>query len=229
MATTSIPPSVIYTGKEYQTSDWGKQISDSDVWEGPVDELRALQSDIKRQYTTTGISRTKGGHGRLIATITTDPADDNPGPPAGDTSIEVEWVELRLPVESNPKYKDLSAVNKAIIRKGAMEGKTWAELPPMAGDVAVGETLHAKIAAGTTEWSTGVPVVRRTTKNASNIEKGKAWFRDNPPVTVPKDGEGEWEWLKTTDRRVKIGSDITQVEEWTGSEEWDHDHYPIAG
>ncbi len=224
MPTTSIPASVVYSGKEYETSEWGKQISDSDVWEGPVDDLRALQVDIKSQYTTTGISRTKGGHGRLVATITTDPTDDNPGPPNGDTSIEVEWMELRLPVESNPYYSALSAAQKLSIRMAVNSGVPWAQLslPGTVPETAV--TLYNAMAAGTMDYSTGVPVVRRTTKNASAIAKGGAWYREDPPVTVP----GEWEWLKTADRRAKIGSDITQIEEWTGSKEWDHNHYPGA-
>ena len=208
--------------QEYSTSDWGKQKSISDVWEGPMDELITQQASIETSYTSTQITPTKGGHGKLTATLTFAPNEDPPAVPTGDLTIEVEWVELRLPVETNPFFDDLTALNKAIIRKGALDGTAYSALPPMAGDLTTAEKLHELIAGGTTEWSTGVPVVRRTTKNASNITRGSAWFRDTPPV----EPEGSWEYLKTADRRTKIGNDISQIEEWTGSAAWDADMYP---
>ena len=78
---------------------------------------------------------------------------------------------------------------------------------------------------GTTEWSTGVPVVRRTTtKRTGKEDKGKAWFRDTPPVDV----EGDWEFLKTVNETRRDGKSYTQTEEWTGAKEWDHDLYPMS-
>lgn len=217
---------MIVCPKEYQTSDWGNQSSVSDVWEGPMDELVAYQEEIKADYTTTQITPTKGGHGRLVATITAGDGGP-PAPPEGDLTIEVEWVELRLPVETNPAFSALSKPSKSLIRNYAAEGKLFSEIPMSFIDSELAEKLFNLIAGGTTEYSTGVPVVRQTTKNASAISHGWAWYRDTPPVSIPRGGSGEtWEWLKTTDRRVKVGNDITQIEEWTGSVEWDADLYP---
>lgn len=204
--------------KEYQSSNWGKTLSVSDVWEGPYDELISQRDTIKESYTTTHITPTKGGHGRLVASLTNDPETGEPAAPAGDLTIEVEWVELRLPVESNPAFDAISALDKAKIRKAAQNADADSTVPAYAG---AAQKLYDLIYKGTTEYSTGVPVIRKTTKNASNIARGTAWIRDEPPVTITG-----WEWLKTSDRRSKVGNDITQIEEWTGAIEWDADLYP---
>ena len=228
MPTTSIPDSIVVCPKQYQTSEWGQQISNSDVWEGPMADLLALQADIKASYTTTQLTPTKGGHGRLVATLTTsDDPSKPPGPPTGDITIEVEWVELRLPVETNVAFNSVTPEQKANIRSVATSGKPWSDVDPIAGDATVHRKLYDILAKGTTEWSTGVPVVRQTTKNASGLAMGYAWYRDNPPVIVPRGGSGgSWQWMKTVDRRVRVGTDIQKVEEWTGSVDWDNTIYP---
>ena len=227
MATTSLSPNVIVCPKEYQTGDWGQTLSNSDVWEGPMDELRALQADIKSSYTTTQLTPTKGGHGKLTATLTTSPNSGPPEAPKGDITIEVEWPELRQPVETNPAFNDFSAESKALIRKYAADGKKFSEIPMSFIDPTLAEKLFKLIASGTTEWSTGVPVVRRTTKNASSLAKGATWYRDTPPVSVPRGGSGgSWDWMKTVDRRTRVGADIQMIEEWMGSADWDSTLYP---
>jgi len=220
MATTSTSPNVIVCPKEYQTSDWGQILSNSDVWEGPLNELLTLQHDIQKSYTTTQLVPTKGGHGKLTATISTSPGNALPGPPQGDISIEVDWVELRLPVEKNPAFVHLSANEIA-------NAKIWAENPdkykgPSFGTGTLVSYLATLLSIGTKDYVTGVPVVRRTTKNASGLGKGSAWYRDTPPVAIP----GNWQWMKTVDRRTRVGADIQKIEEWTASIIWDSVLYP---
>ena len=53
--------------KEYSSSQWGAVTTVSDVWEGTMAELLAHRDSIMGAYTTTQISPTKGGHGRLVA------------------------------------------------------------------------------------------------------------------------------------------------------------------
>lgn len=204
--------------KEYQSSNWGKTLSVSDVWEGPYDELITHRDSIKGSYTSTLITPTKGGHGRLVATITNDPDSGPPAPPAGDLTIEVEWVELRLPVESNSAFDSISAQDKAKIRKAAQNAEADSSVPAYSG---LAQKLYDLIYKGTTEFSTGVPVIRKTQKNRSNITRGSAWSRDTPPVSITG-----WQWLKTADRRTRVGNDIQQIEEWTGAKTWDADLYP---
>jgi hypothetical protein len=204
--------------KEYQSSDWGKTLSISDVWEGPMADLIAHRDSIKTSYTRTSITPTKGDHGKLVATLETNSDGGSPTAPAGDTNIEVEWMELRLPVETHEHFDSLTAEQKAQVRKAA---ETGSPLSPMG---AVADELYDLIAGGTSSYSTGVPVVRKTTKNASNIAKGSAWFRDTPPVTIP----GGWVFLKTADRRIRVGADIQKVEEWTGGKAVSDILYPTS-
>ncbi|MEI6491595.1 MAG: hypothetical protein WCO94_03520 [Verrucomicrobiota bacterium] len=225
MATTSLSPNIIVCPKEYQTGEWGQTLSNSDVWEGPMAELLLLQQDIKGSYTTTQLTPTKGGHGKLTATITTTPNSSEPGAPKGDITIEVEWVELRLPIESNPAFAEVTPQYIAWAKMWAKDPSTYTG--PSLGEGTPVSKLATLLSTGPTEFSTGVPVVRRTTKNASNLAKGFAWYRDTPPVDVPRGGSGgSWEWMKTVDRRTRVGTDIQMIEEWTGSLKWDSTLYP---
>ena len=125
MATTSLSPNIIVCPKEYQTGEWGQTLSNSDVWEGPMAELLLLQQDIKGSYTTTQLTPTKGGHGKLTATITTTPNSSEPGAPKGDITIEVEWVELRLPIESNPAFAEVTPQYIAWAKMWAKDPSTY--------------------------------------------------------------------------------------------------------
>ena len=217
--------SLITCPKEYGSAQWGAVTSISDVWEGPMSELLAHRDSIKSSYTTTQITPTKGGHGRLVASITIESPDGSTSGPTGDDSIEVEWVELRLPVEKNHFFFNLTSETKAIIRKLATAGTKMDELATNitdGSDWAVVMALYELIAGGTSDYSTGVPVVRRTTRGAGSLAKGSAWYRDSPPVSIP----GDWQFLKTCDRRTKVGGTIHRIEEWTGSALWDTDLYP---
>lgn len=224
MSTTSDPASIITCPKEYQTSEWGQQISNSDVWEGPMADLIAKQNDIRSSYTTTQLSATKGGHGRLVATLTINSDGYTPSVSQIEgATIEVEWMELRKPTEAHPRYNSLTGEIKTKIRSGAISGVGYDKI----GITVSGENaqkaveLYGLLAGGTTEYSTGVPVVRRTTKNAFDLTVGWAWYKDNPPINVPMGGSGgSWDWMKTTDRRVRVGIDVQRIEEWTGAVEW---------
>ena len=210
--------------KEYSSSQWGAVTTVSDVWEGTMAELLAHRDSIMGAYTTTQISPTKGGHGRLVASITNEsPGGGSPGP-TGDETIEVEWVELRLPVEKNSFFHDLTNETKGVIRKLATAGAKADELSVITdgSDWAIVFALYELIAGGTSDYSTGVPVVRRTTRGAGSLTKGSAWYRETPPATIP----GDWEFLKTCDRRTKVGGTVHRIEEWTGSAQWDTDLYP---
>ena len=37
---------------------------------------------------------------------------------------------------------------------------------------------------------------------------------------------GSWDWMKTVDRRTRVGADIQMIEEWMGSADWDSTLYP---
>ena len=124
-------------------------------------------------------------------------------------------MELRKPVGENPYFTDVTDADRATVRKALDE--------PTTAPVFTGATLKLYLLGlkGATEYSTGVPVVRRTTRNAGALARGTAWVRAAPPVTIP----GSWEWLKTADRRNKVGADVQRYEEWTGAKEWDDDLY----
>jgi hypothetical protein len=184
-----------------------------------MDDLISYRDEIKTSYSRTSIVPTKGGHGKLTATL--DVSADDPENTSGAVTIEVEWLELRKELQTNPAFKDLTAEECA-------NAKKWADDPaaytgPSFGTGTALSKYAALLAKGVTSWSTGVPVVRRTTRNAGGLTNGTAWVRDTPPVAPTG-----WEWMKTADRRVRVGGDIQKIEEWTGAKEWDDTLYPAS-
>lgn len=192
----------------------------TETWVGPYDILKKKQEAVWRNVISTGLNPTAADGGQLTITreekIVSQSAN-NSLPPA---TTEVIWQELRLPIAQHPYFSTLTADQVRLIRAAAEGAEEEATLPPDAGPV--GAKLYSLLAAGTTEYATGVPVVRRTsTRRAGNAGGGNAWIRGNPPVNVA----GDWDWLKTADERRKDGDTFTLVEEWTGAKEWDTDLY----
>ena len=210
--------SLVVCPKEYRTDNNGHTSSVSDVWEGPMEELQTLQRSIARTYRSTNITPTKGGHGKLVASRQV--GSDQPGDGTGEApsskdaaadSIEVEWMEGRAPVETHWNFAKLTPSEIKTVKKSA-------EIQAEASGIFAGDNgemmakLYSLIVKGTTEYSYGFPVVRYTSRGCTGLANGKAWFRDEPPVVVP----GKWQWLKTADRRTRVGDDVHRIEDWTG-------------
>ena len=186
-----------------------------ETWQGPYNLLEAKQNAIGFKAKSTNLAP-DGPNG--ILTITYEvPAPENYEFTGSQTSIEVIWQELRRPIETHPMFAGLSAAEIKDAKTKADAGD--AEAPT----TALVNKLYEYLVKGTTEYSLGVPLVRRTkTRKGGTQGGGKAWIRDTPPVNVP----GDWEFLKTADERRKDGKTFTLVEEWTGAEKWDRDLYP---
>lgn len=202
--------------RDVRTTNDGVQTK-VETWTGPYALLETKQNAIGFSAKSTNLTP-DGPNGTLTITYEI-PAPEDYQFTGSQISIEVVWQELRKPVETAKYFADLTGKQVAAIKKLIDEGGE----EPSEGYTAAEIKLYNLLAKGTTEYNTGVPVVRRTTtRKSGNQGGGGAWMRDNPPVDVP----GSWEWLKTADERRKDGRSFTLVEEWTAAEEWDKDLYP---
>lgn len=204
-----------------RSSSDGTTLTETESWTGAYAELKLKQDAVIARVKGTTLEPTEADHGRLtIVRESVVPSDGSIESGPFEIITEVLWQELRKPVESHPIFAELSdALIKSAKDKAASDG------PAEAPDDELAAKLYSKLVRGNTEYSTGVPLVRRTTtKISGNLTAGNAWFRDTPPVVPP----GGWEFLKTADERRRDGTAFNQVEEWTGANEWDPDLYPAA-
>jgi hypothetical protein len=187
------------------------------TWVGPHALLALKQAASEKYCTGTSLTPSAADGGTLTLVIETSYEIPEEEAALPDPVIEVIWQELRLPVMQHPAFATITPERRKEIRKLA---ETEGAEPP---DVLLELYLYNLLAGGTTEYATGVPVVRRTTaKRNGDVGGGNAWFRDTPPVDVA----GGWEWMKTADERRHDGTTYSQVEEWTGAEDWDSVLYP---
>jgi hypothetical protein len=205
--------------RDIRTTNDGTQTK-VETWKGPYKLLEAKQNAIGFSAKATNLAP-DGPNGILTVTYEI-PAPEDYQFTGSQTSIEIAWMELRKPIEQHSMFKNVPATE---IKKA----KDAAELEGEASEAAaqqldtIAKKLYDYLIKGTTEYSTGVPVVRRTkTRQAGNQGGGGAWMRDSPPVSIP----GGWDWLKTADERRKDGRSFTLVEEWTAAMEWDKELYP---
>lgn len=186
-----------------------------ETWNGPYKLLEAKQNEIGFKAKSTNLAP-DGPNGVLTITFEI-PAPEDFQFTGSQTSTEVVWQELRKPIEQHSMFKEMSKEDIALVKKAVENGD------PIPSEGELIAKLYEKLVRGTTEYVTGVPVVRRTkTRQSGNQGGGNAWFRQSPPVSVA----GDWEWLKTADERRKDGRTFTQIEEWTAAKEWDKDLYP---
>jgi hypothetical protein len=203
--------------KSIRTSQDGNSFVEVKTYTGPYSELKVKQ-DANLGAKTTHLEPTEAGMGKLSITFENQTADYN-FDGRRETFTEVIWQELRKPVETNPYFAELTTDQILKVKKAIDEGGPAPSEGSTAGEI----ELYDLLAKGTTEWSTGVPLVRRTTTRVrGDLAGGNAWFRDAPPIDVA----GSWQFLKTADERRRDGKSFTKVEEWTGAEEWDANLYP---
>ena len=202
------------------SSSDGTLVTEMETWTGPYADLKTKQKAVYLGVKATNLQPSEANHGILTITRELDLSATNEATVPNQVTIEVTWQELRRPVETNPYFKDLTQWKIKEMRDlAASENTATLETDEVA------QYLLELLLRGTTEWSTGVPVVRRTTTKRSGREnKGMAWFRDDPPVDVA----GDWEFLKTANNTQRDGKSFSQIEEWTGAEVWDAKLYPAA-
>lgn len=186
--------------------------TETQTWTGPYSQLLIKQNAVRATAKSTSLSPTEADGGVLTITYETAPTDENAPPDV----IELIWAELRLPVTQHPAFKDIPADRKKAI-------KTLAETEDATAPSDADELkLYNLLAAGTTEYAVGAPVVRRTRTRRRNPGGGGAWIRETPPALAP----AGYEWLKTANETRKEGKSYTHTEEWTGAETWDAILYP---
>jgi hypothetical protein len=196
------------------TSD-GTILSETETWTGDYAQLVIKRNAVFLTAKGTSLVPTEAGQGELK--ITRETTLTGGARPPSVVTIEVIWQELRLPITEFPAFAamEISVIKGIVAAAEDPDGFAPEEPTELA--------LYNLLSKGTTEYATGVPVVRRTTTNiAGNVGSGNAWYRENPPVEV----EGEWEFLKTADDRREVGRRFDKVEEWTGAKVWDPTLYP---
>lgn len=193
------------------TSSDGMTLSETETWTGDYAQLKIKRDAVFLTAKGTSLVPTEAGQGELK--ITRETTLSGGTRPPSVVTIEVIWVELRKPVQEHPAFAEMTADEKKQVIKQAEDPDT-----NIAEVSASGIDLYKLLAAGTTEYAVGVPVVRRTTTNVlGNVGAGNAWIRITPPVEVA----GAWEWMKTSDERREVGRRFDQVEEWTGATKWE--------
>lgn len=197
-----------------RTSDNGASVTRVETWVGPYDQLVTKQNAAIATAKETSLDPTDAGEGRLTITYVEPPRSTE----GSNTIIEVVWAELRKKIEEHPRYADLSQADLNRIHKEVADPNP--ESSPTFTDPKAQE-LYLKLISGTTEYSIGAPVVRRTTTNPTSLNAGAAWVRSTPPA-----GPSGYQWLKTSDEIRRQGNDWQRVEEWTGAQEWDSNLYP---
>lgn len=211
-------PGIVLVARRISTNRSEFKRTITEVWGGQLTELETKQNAAANTADSTSLSPTEGGNGTLEIQ-TSQPLKAPPawGGTASQTTIEIEWVELRKKLQEHPRYNEVSDADRRKIEE-AIANPNPALSPALSGLAA---ELYIKLLRGQTEYSIAVPVVRRTTSRPASLNAGNAWFRDTPPVSPPG-----WQWLKTADRITRTGSSFSRVEEWTGAKEIDTDIYP---
>ena len=200
------------------TSTEGRTLTTVETWVGPYADLKTKQNSLLNSKQTH-LEPTEAGQGVLKVTTEKKLPENNFNFADKETYTEVIWLELRKKVETHPFFADLEKTDIKRIRDAAQADPP---LPvPTEGEPAL--KLYNLFLEGTTDYIIGVPMVRETTtKVKGNQKAGKAWVRQKPPIDVP----GDWEWMLTSDQRVRDGEGYTQTKEWTAAEKWDEVLYP---
>ena len=196
------------------SSQDGTTVTTTETYTGPYAALASMQAGAIANAKSTSLVPTEAGEGRLEISYEGSPSESSTD--SNSVSIEVVWQELRKPIETHKMFRALAADRVAAVRKMAEDGL----IGPSSGGAE--QKLYEYLVRGVTEWVTGVPVVRRTTKKRTgSLKAGSAWHRGSPPVSI-----GGFQFMKTADERHKEKGSYTQIEEWTGAEDWDSQLYP---
>lgn len=208
------------TVKSRATVTYTDGITKTTSWQhtGAYADLEARAVIEARTAKTVTLAPDPAGQATLTVTQEEEVtlSDVTPGKPV----IELIWQELRKNVAEHPHFDSLAPhQKKEIIATAEDPDKTEADLADDVGEP--GAKLYQLLAAGVTEYSVGVPVVRRTTPRAALVPQA-TWVRSTPPMNVP----GSWEFLLTAADLRKEGRSRSLVEEWTGAHVWDAILYP---
>lgn len=166
--------------------------------------------------------------------------------------VEIDWVAVQKPLQSNPIWRaeGASSTDTLVDYSGWARIEKWKNEPNLALKVGGTEsapvykfkdgteevTLTAaetraarKILRGVEGYNIYAPLIRKTTTFARQPVPGNAGFIEGGgPVVDVAYPEG-YEWLKTACRDIQQqDKSWERFEEWTGSDEWDEDLYPIS-
>lgn len=200
------------------SSSDGTNLTQTETWTGDYADLIIKRDAVCLTVKGTSLTPTEAGQGELR--ITREISLTGGARPPSVETIELIWQELRQAVELHPFFAELTPDEvKEVKRLADDPDATISEVSAATGAI----ELYELLTKGVTEYSLGVPVVRKTTTNvAGNLGSGNAWYRENPPVSIA----GGWQFLKTADERRATGRRFDRVEEWTGAKEWSVILYP---
>jgi len=202
--------------------------------------LRVLSSSKRRD---------RGGLGTL--TITLGDKDKTGGGGGGDdgknTKYEVDYTLIEKPIEQHPLFRDI--FNNPELATFRADIEVWRNLElkyisrkmqcqyPIQDDPdpfnedhwhsfsGTYEIYCRKILAGIESYFLQVPVIRKTTVEASPPSSSSAGMRDTPPKTFGIHGK---QWIKTVDRTLSTDRNgrWERQEEWSGFDNLDENLYP---
>lgn len=148
---------------------------------------------------------------------------------------EIEMAQIEKPILSHPKYKAY-ATEVSAWRDGTDPALKLAHKYLDAGgseQSLTGAALQTamKIEKGVESYLVFAPVIRRITKSDDNLTVGRDLGKNVSAPAIPSNIsiDGTWQWLKSKDNVTLDGDQLsTQIEEWTGADEWDDDLYGSA-
>lgn len=217
----------------------GDRLSTIIEYAGPVADLLTEApdrgdevSDISGRVVDVEVEEGEGGTGKMLVTCEQIQAEATYDTPLGDPQYEIDFQEVRRPIELHPDCGVLT--DTALAAKKTWEN--WEELTEdhYTEDLASATpwdlaTYLAKKKAGQNDYVVYAPIVRRILLyNAKPDDIGvNSGRRQNPPTGSFAE-VAEWAWLQGPDRFLWKGARGERTTEWMGADLWDEDVYPAG-
>jgi hypothetical protein len=183
---------------------------------------------------TVRLEKSPGGKGTLTVMLSPAPVEDYTM--AGNSVLEVEWVEISKPLITHPIFNaatetstNPNAGKYELTQTDLDDIAQWESTTdaPTRNTLYMGFTANAqacidKLRKGVDSYVLYAPVCRETNKGVSQPENTECGIIINPPVNVMIEG---YMYLQTADRATRDAI-WSRTREWTGADAIDTDLYP---
>lgn len=208
-------------------------------YSGPVTDLLTGAPDrgdeisgIAGRVVDVEVEELDAGAGKMLVTCEQIQAEATYDTPLGDPQYEIDFQEVRRPIELHPDCGVLT--DAALAAKKTWEN--WEDLTeddytddPSATSPWTLATYLGKKKAGINDYVVYAPIVRRVLLyNAKPDDVGaNSGRRQNPPTGAFAES-GDWDWLCGADRFLWKGARGERTTEWMGADFWDENIYPAG-
>ncbi len=196
-------------------------------FEGPYQAVSAQRPAIFSEMAgfpgiaieSSRLQRAPGKRGRLtlIATLNREDSTGSKAPIA-DPIPEIDWVRISKPIESHPRFKDISPADLRKI-KNAVQNPSETSSPYFADPEA--QKLYIRLLRGQESYDVWAPLIRTTTEHLGKPDTGDCGQIVSPPISV----DGDWIFMKTADSARMENRRWKRTQEYTGADEIDEEIY----